>query len=68
MYGANVIIFEGILTFHSPEILKMLDMKVFVDTDADIRLARRLKRDIQQRGRDLEGVLKQYGTMVMFTI
>lgn len=64
MYGANVIIFEGILTFHSKEILKMLDMKVFVDTDADIRLARRLKRDIQQRGRDLEGVLKQYSTMV----
>ncbi|XP_063700015.1 uridine-cytidine kinase-like 1 isoform X1 [Culicoides brevitarsis] len=64
MYGANVIIFEGILTFHSPEIVKMLDMKVFVDTDPDIRLARRLKRDITQRGRDLEGVLKQYSTMV----
>lgn len=44
MYGANVIIFEGILVFHSPEVLKLLDMKVFVDTDADIRLARRLKR------------------------
>lgn len=44
MYGANVIIFEGILVFHSQEILDMLDMKVFVDTDADIRLARRLKR------------------------
>lgn len=64
MYGANVIIFEGILVFHSPEILKMLDMKIFVDTDADIRLARRLKRDIAQRGRDIEGVLKQYSTMV----
>lgn len=44
MYGANVIIFEGILVFHSPEILKLLDMKIFVDTDPDIRLARRLKR------------------------
>jgi uridine kinase len=82
MYGANVIIFEGILTFHSAEVLEMLDMKIFVDTDADIRLARRLKRfekfgmvgrkfslldhyrDISQRGRDLEGVLKQYSTMV----
>ncbi|XP_055381980.1 uridine-cytidine kinase-like 1 isoform X3 [Condylostylus longicornis] len=64
MYGANVIIFEGILVFHNPEVLKLLDMKVFVDTDADIRLARRLKRDISQRGRDLEGVLKQYSTMV----
>ncbi|XP_037941766.1 uridine-cytidine kinase-like 1 [Teleopsis dalmanni] len=64
MYGANVIIFEGILTFHSQEILDLLDMKIFVDTDADIRLARRLKRDISQRGRDLKGVLKQYLTMV----
>lgn len=64
MYGANVIIFEGILTFHSPEIVDMLDMKIFVDTDADVRLARRLKRDITQRGRDLEGVIKQYSTMV----
>lgn len=44
MYGANVIIFEGILTFHSAEVLDTLDMKIFVDTDADIRLARRLKR------------------------
>ncbi|KAL9918287.1 uridine-cytidine kinase-like lethal (2) k01209 isoform 2-T2 [Glossina fuscipes fuscipes] len=64
MYGANVIIFEGILVFHSPEILKLLDMKIFVDTDPDIRLARRLKRDISQRGRDLNGVLKQYLNMV----
>jgi uridine kinase len=44
MYGANVIIFEGILTFHSAEVLDILDMKIFVDTDSDIRLARRLKR------------------------
>ncbi|XP_014227759.1 uridine-cytidine kinase-like 1 [Trichogramma pretiosum] len=64
MYGANVIIFEGILTFYNADVLKMCDMKVFVDTDADVRLARRLKRDISQRGRDLDGVLKQYNTMV----
>lgn len=44
MYGANVIIFEGILAFYNMEVNKMLDMKVFVDTDADIRLARRLRR------------------------
>lgn len=44
--------------------LQMCDMKVFVDTDADVRLARRLRRDILQRGRDLEGVLKQYSTHV----
>ncbi|CAH2013362.1 unnamed protein product [Acanthoscelides obtectus] len=64
MYGANVIIFEGILTFHHPKVVEMLDMKIFVDTDADVRLARRLKRDISQRGRDLDGVLKQYTGMV----
>ncbi|CAH2090736.1 unnamed protein product [Euphydryas editha] len=64
MYGANVIIFEGILAFYNADVLKLLDMKVFVDTDADIRLARRLRRDIVQRGRDLEGVLKQYLTHV----
>lgn len=64
MYGANVIIFEGILSFHDKQIRDMLDMKIFVDTDADIRLARRLRRDIGQRGRDLDGVLKQYTTMV----
>ncbi|XP_076063588.1 uridine-cytidine kinase-like lethal (2) k01209 isoform X3 [Oratosquilla oratoria] len=60
MYGANVIIFEGILAFYSPEVLKLLDMKVFVDTDSDERLVRRLRRDIAERGRDLDGVLKQY--------
>eukprot|EP00795_Rhopilema_esculentum_P007854 gene7854-13732_t len=64
VYGANVVIFEGIMTFVSPELLDILDMKVFVDTDSDIRLARRLKRDISERGRDLIGVLKQYDTFV----
>ena len=41
-----------------------MDTKVFVDTDSDIRLARRLKRDISERGRDLAGVLKQYNKFV----
>lgn len=44
--------------------MQLLDMKIFVDTDADVRLARRLRRDITQRGRDLEGVLKQYCNLV----
>ena len=39
-------------------------MKIFVDTDSDIRLARRMKRDISERGRDVDGVLKQYNTFV----
>ncbi|KAL1129405.1 hypothetical protein AAG570_013932 [Ranatra chinensis] len=64
MYGANVVIFEGILAFYNAEVLKMLDMKLFVDTDADIRLLRRLRRDICERARDLDGVLKQYCNMV----
>ncbi len=41
-----------------------MDMKIFVDTDSDIRLARRLKRDISDRGREIEGVLKQYNSFV----
>lgn len=60
MYGADVLIFEGILAFHSKELVDLMDMKVFVDTDPDTRLARRLERDIQERGRDLQGVLTQY--------
>ncbi|XP_047008024.1 uridine-cytidine kinase-like 1 isoform X2 [Ictalurus punctatus] len=64
VYGANVVIFEGILSFANKELLKLLDMKVFVDTDSDIRLVRRLKRDISERGRDLAGVIKQYNKFV----
>ncbi len=44
MYGANVIVFEGILAFATPEIRKLLDVKVFVMEDADVRLARRCVR------------------------
>lgn len=44
MYGANVILFEGIMTFHSPELRDLMDLKIFVDTDSDIRLARRCMR------------------------
>ncbi|KAK0135629.1 Uridine-cytidine kinase-like 1 [Merluccius polli] len=64
VYGANVVIFEGILAFANKELLKLLDMKVFVDTDSDIRLVRRLKRDITARGRDINGVIKQYNKFV----
>ncbi|XP_069099349.1 uridine-cytidine kinase-like 1 isoform X1 [Pleurodeles waltl] len=64
LYGANVVIFEGIMAFADPELLKLLDMKIFVETDSDIRLVRRLRRDISERGRDLEGVIKQYNKFV----
>uniref|UniRef100_A0A8B9K4I8 Uridine-cytidine kinase n=1 Tax=Astyanax mexicanus TaxID=7994 RepID=A0A8B9K4I8_ASTMX len=64
VYGASVIIFEGIMSFADKELLKLLDMKIFVDTDSDIRLVRRLRRDIMERGRDIEGVIKQYNKFV----
>ncbi|XP_078411340.1 uridine-cytidine kinase-like 1 isoform X3 [Cetorhinus maximus] len=64
LYGASVIIFEGIMAFADKELLKLLDMKIFVDTDSDIRLVRRLRRDISERGRDIEGVIKQYNKFV----
>uniref|UniRef100_A0A673K8D3 Uridine-cytidine kinase n=1 Tax=Sinocyclocheilus rhinocerous TaxID=307959 RepID=A0A673K8D3_9TELE len=64
VYGASVIIFEGIMLFADKELLKLLDMKIFVDTDSDIRLVRRLRRDITERGRDIEGVIKQYNKFV----
>ncbi|XP_051685036.1 uridine-cytidine kinase-like 1 isoform X6 [Oryctolagus cuniculus] len=64
LYGANVIIFEGIMAFADKSLLELLDMKIFVDTDSDIRLVRRLRRDISERGRDIEGVIKQYNKFV----
>ncbi|XP_036756690.2 uridine-cytidine kinase-like 1 isoform X7 [Manis pentadactyla] len=64
LYGANVIIFEGIMAFADQTLLELLDMKIFVDTDSDIRLVRRLRRDISERGRDIEGVIKQYNKFV----
>ncbi len=56
----RVIILEGILIFENPQLAELMDMKVFVDTDADIRFARRLMRDIHERGRDLDSVVNQY--------
>jgi uridine kinase len=59
-----VIIIEGILVFYSPELRSMMDMKIFVDTDADIRFIRRLQRDIEDRGRSPKSVIDQYQTTV----
>lgn len=56
---------QGDGAFHQcPPRLQLLDMKIFVDTDSDIRLVRRLRRDITERGRDIEGVIKQYNKFV----
>ena len=61
---ANVIIVEGIMNFAIPELLKMFDIKLFVDTADDIRFIRRLKRDMRDRGRSAESVISQYLTTV----
>ena len=56
----NVILVEGILLYVEPELRKLFDVKIFVDTDPDIRFIRRLKRDITERGRSTESVIEQY--------
>lgn len=55
-----IILVEGILIFAEPELRKLFDIKIFVDTDADIRFIRRLNRDIDERGRTAESVIEQY--------
>ena len=55
-----VIIVEGILIFADEELRDLMDIRIFVDTDADVRLCRRIKRDVTKRGRTLESVLNQY--------
>ena len=56
----NVIIVEGILIFENQPLRDLMDIKIFVDTDADVRLCRRIIRDVNKRGRTLESVLTQY--------
>ena len=56
----RVIIVEGILIFAEPTLRELFDIKIFVDTDADLRFIRRLQRDITERGRSTESVIKQY--------
>ena len=56
----KVIIVEGILIFQNKQLRDLMDIRIFVDTDADIRLCRRVKRDVNKRGRSLESVLTQY--------
>jgi uridine kinase len=59
-----VIILEGILVFITPELRSKMDMKIFVDTDADTRFIRRLQRDVEERGRSMKSVIDQYQTTV----
>jgi uridine kinase len=60
----RIIIVEGILIFAVPELRSLFDVKIFVDTDSDLRFIRRLQRDITERGRTTESVIKQYMTTV----
>ena len=60
----HVIIVEGILIFENKVLRVLMDIKIFVDTDADVRLCRRIKRDVNKRGRSLESVLEQYQNTV----
>ena len=59
-----VVIVEGILIFENKPLRDLMDIKIFVDTDADIRLCRRIRRDVRERGRTLESVIEQYQTTV----
>jgi uridine kinase len=61
---SRVIIVDGILIFENKELRDLMDIKVFVDTDADIRLARRILRDVSERGRSMQSVIEQYTTTV----
>ena len=56
----RVIIVEGILIYESLELCKEMDIKIYVDTDADVRILRRIVRDVRDRGRSLEGIIDQY--------
>lgn len=61
---ADVIVVEGILVLNDPGLRDMMNMKVYVETDDDVRLARRIQRDIEERGRDVSGVIEQYTRFV----
>jgi uridine kinase len=60
----KIILVDGILIFNEKELRDLMDIKLFVDTDDDVRLLRRLRRDITERGRSIEGVLDQYEKFV----
>ncbi|KAJ3344830.1 Uridine-cytidine kinase-like 1 [Entophlyctis luteolus] len=64
IYGANIVIFEGIFALYDPKVRALMDLMVFVDADSDVRLARRLQRDISERGRSVHGVIAQYTKFV----
>lgn len=64
MLPSKIIILEGILIFENPKLRELMDIKIFVDTAADIRILRRITRDMTERERSLESVMEQYRTTV----
>ncbi|WP_352418549.1 uridine kinase [Proteiniborus sp.] len=64
VYPKDIIILEGILILDDERIRELLDIKIFVDTDSDVRIIRRITRDIKERGRTLDSVIEQYMTTV----
>lgn len=64
VYPAKVVVVEGILIFENQELRDLCDIKVFIDTDADVRILRRILRDVSERGRTLDSVISQYLTTV----
>lgn len=64
VYSKDIIILEGILILDDERIRELLDIKIFVDTDSDVRIIRRITRDIKERGRTLDSVIEQYMTTV----
>ena len=63
----TVIIIDGILTFHDERLRELFDIKIYADADADERILRRLRRDVTERGRDIDGVINQYVSTVKGT-
>ena len=55
-----IVVLEGILIFHDPELRALMDIKLYVDADSDVRLIRRLRRDLTERGRSVDAILRQY--------
>ena len=64
VHPAKVVVAEGILIFENQELRDLCDIKVFIDTDADVRILRRILRDVRERGRTLDSVVSQYLTTV----
>ena len=64
LHPTPIIIVDGILTFHDERLRELFDIKIYADADADERILRRLRRDVTERGRDIDGVINQYVSTV----